>query len=106
MQKQPFAPHYGSGQAITPGVASAAVAIDTHAKNVAVANSGTTWFFVRVGVGNPGPGAGVTAVLNQDMPIPPGKCITLTKADGYDTLAFIGAAAGSGFVISGEGFMF
>lgn len=105
MQKQPFAPHYGSGQAIAPGAASAAVAVDPHAKNVAVANSGTTWFFVRIGVGTT-PGVGVTAVLNTDMPIPPGHCVTLTKADGLDTLAYIGTAGASGFVISGEGFMF
>lgn len=106
MQKQPFSPHYGSGVALAVGVASSAYALDPKAKNVVVANTGTAVFYVRVGTGT-SPGAGITAILNTDMPIMPGHAVSLTKADGQDTLAAIAlAAGGTGNAICGEGFMY
>lgn len=106
MQKQPFSPHYGSGVALIVGTASTAYAIDVHNKNVVVANTGTAVFFVRVGTGTT-PGVGITAVAGADFPVMPGHAVSLTKADGQDTIAAVAAAAGgTGYAISGEGFMF
>lgn len=103
MQKQPFSPHYGSGFALTATTTSTAFTgqLRPVAKNVVIVNTGTAVFFVRIGTG------AQTAVLNADFPVMPGKTVSLTKADGQDSISTIAAAAGgTGFVICGEGFEF
>ncbi|QRF55311.1 hypothetical protein [Variovorax paradoxus] len=98
--RQPFSPAYGTGQAVAPGAASAAVPINASNNQVRIVNTGAAIAFVRTFSQAAQAGAVATAA---DMPIPPNMAVTITKDISHDRLAFISAAGTTLQVITGEG---
>lgn len=97
---QAFAPAFGSGLLLSPGVASAATAFPNNANAVELTNIGTTRVSVSFGETN-----AVTASLNADYTILPGMKIVVTKARASQFIAHISSAAGGSLhIIPGEGF--
>lgn len=98
---QPFAPDYGKGVTVSPGVASAVQSFPNNANAVELTNLSTTVrCSVRFGETN-----ALTADLSADYTILPGMKCVITKQRGYQFFAFIGSAAGGSLhVIPGEGF--
>jgi hypothetical protein len=97
---QPFAPDYGKGVIVSPGVASAVQAFPNNASAVEITNLSAVRCSIRFGETN-----AVVALLNADYTILPGQTKTITKQRGYQFFAHVAAAAGGSLqVIPGEGF--
>lgn len=96
--KQPFNPAYGSTLTVTPGAASANVAIDTRreSKNLRILNTGANIAYVRVG-------SGAQTATAADFPIAPGQASTITKDQDHDNLAHISPAGTTLVITRGEG---
>lgn len=93
-----FNPGYGSGQIVSPDVASAAVAIGSGQKTLCITSLNAVQCYVRVGA------SGVTA-STADYPIPAGGQVTITKNQDADYVAFIAPAGGGSLhIMTGEGF--
>lgn len=99
--KQPFSPHYGSNQVVTPAAASATIDINGSDKQVRVFNSGAAVGHFRVfsSVALPAGSAATTA----DFCVGPGMVSVVTKADGQDKLSHISATGTTFHVMTGEG---
>ena len=97
---QAFAPAYGQGVTVSPGVASAVQALPNNSSAVELTNlSSTISCSVRFGET-----AALTATLGGDYVLLPGMKSVITKQRGYQFFAYIGSgAAGSLHVIPGEG---
>lgn len=97
---QAFAPAYGQGVTVAPGVASAVQALPNNSSAVELTNlSSTISCSVRFGET-----ATLTATLGGDYLVLPGMKCVITKQRGYQFFAYIGSgAAGSLHVIPGEG---
>lgn len=98
---QRFMPTYGSGQALAPAAASAAVPINAQNKQVRVVNTGAAIAFVRTYSSLTVPEPAATAA---DLPIPAGASVTFSKDETHDRLAHISATGTTLQVITGEGF--
>jgi hypothetical protein len=97
---QAFAPDYGKGVTVAPGVASAVQAFPNNASAVELTNLSST---IRCSV-RFGETAALTADLSADYTVMPGMKCVITKQRGYEFFAYIGSgAAGSLQVIPGEG---
>jgi len=93
-----FAPHYKTGQVVTPGAAAATISINQDDKSVLLTNSGAGLCYVLVSN---------DATLNAtdaDCPILPGSQITISKAETQMFLSHISAAGTTLHVMTGEGF--
>ena len=93
-----FAPRFGAGLTVAPGVASAASLIGLNNKNVRLTNlSATVVVYVRTG------NSGLTATT-ADFPLLGNSSITISKPDDHDYIAYIAPAGGGSLhVIVGEG---
>lgn len=92
-----FNPRRGANQVVTPGAASASIAIDAQAKAVRLVNSGAANIcHVRIG-------AGAQTATTADLPVLPGESIIVSKGDGENTLAYISAVGTTLHVQTGEG---
>ena len=97
---QPFAPDYGKGLTVVPGVASAVQAFPNNASAVELTNLSST---IRCSI-RFGETSALTADLSADYTLLPGMKCVVTKQRGYQFFAYIGSgAAGSLHVIPGEG---
>ncbi len=96
---QAFAPAFGNGLLLSPGVASATTAFPNNSNAVELTNLGATRVSVAFGNTN-----AVTASLNADYTIMPGMKIVVTKNRDYEFVAHISSAAGGSLhIIPGEG---
>lgn len=97
MQKQPFAPHFGTNRVLTPAATSASIPISTEDKNVYLLNTGPNICYVRIGTG-------AQTATTADFPVPVNEPMVLSKGQGDDTLAHISATGTTLNVMTGEGF--
>lgn len=97
---QAFAPDYGKGVHVFPGVASAVEAFPNNSSAVELTNlSATISCSIRFGET-----AALTATFAGDYLVLPGMKTIITKQRGYQFFAYIGSgAAGSLHVMPGEG---
>lgn len=91
-----FAPSYGKGVTVTPGVASATTTVGVGSKSLTLTNVGSNICYVRVG------SSGITA-STADYPVLAGTQVSISKAQDHDTLAHISAAGTTLHIIPGEG---
>jgi hypothetical protein len=97
---QAFAPAFGNGLLLSPGVASTTTAFPNNSNAVELTNLGATRVSVSFGDTN-----AVTASLNADYTILPGMKIVVTKNRAHQFIAHISSAAGGSLhIIPGEGF--
>lgn len=92
----PFNPQRGANQVVTPGAASASVAINAVSKSVRLVNSGANICHVRIGTG-------AQTATTADLPIRAGSEVIVNKGDGENTLAHISAAGTTLHIQTGEG---
>jgi len=97
MDMQPFAPHYGVGQVVTPAAAAAdAAPLNADDQVVVVTNLGTNIAYVRIAASGPATVA--------DYPVPPnGGQVPLKKGIGETRLSHISAAGSTLHIITGNG---
>ena len=91
-----FAPSYGKGVTVTPGVASATTTVGEGSKSLTLTNTGSNICYVRVG------SSGITA-STADYPVLAGTQVSISKAQDHTTLAHISADGTTLHVIPGEG---
>jgi hypothetical protein len=93
-----FAPAYGSGVTVAPGVASASSTLAVASEGVVITNLSTTvTSYVRVG-------EGAQVATTADYPVLPGTQVSLSKARGERTVAYIAPAGGGSIhIIPGRG---
>ena len=97
---QPFAPDYGKGLTVVPGVASAVQALPNNSSAVELTNLSST---IRCSI-RFGETSALTADLSADYTLLPGMKCVITKQRGYQFFAHIGSGAGGSLhVIPGEG---
>lgn len=94
--RAPFQGQRGANQVLTPGAASANVAIDATAKSVRLVNSGANICHVRIG-------NGAQTATTADTPIRAGSDVVLSKGDGENNIGHISAAGTTLHVQTGEG---
>ena len=98
---QPFAPHYGTTQALTGTGTSQDATISKSNKSLRIVNTAAAAVvaYVRAynSVNSPG-----TVATTADYPIPGGMVTIIGKPQGFDRLAYIGNTA-SLFVTEGDG---
>lgn len=93
---QAFTPAYGSGQALTAGVASLQTSIPKNNTSVRIINAGANIAYVKLGTGT------VTAT-SSDLAVISGQTIVITKSVDHDVLAYISALGATLHIIAGEG---
>lgn len=98
--KQPFYPHYGANQVVTPAAASATVTISADDKQVRVVNSGSGLGYFRTFSSL----SGALTATTADCPVRAGSDLVVTKDPSHDRLAHISAAGTTFNVMTGEGF--
>lgn len=94
--REPFAPHYGTGQALTATSSSASTTIGKGDKTVKILNTGTGLAFFRIGVGT-------QVATSADCPIVAGTLTYVSKAQDDDTIGYISSAGSTLQIITGEG---
>lgn len=97
---QPFCPHYGTGQTVSPGAASAAINLTANDPCVRIINTGTNIAYIRTysSLDN-----AINVATTADLPIPAGMSTTITKGIQHDRLAHISAAGTTLSIITGDG---
>ncbi len=98
---QPFSPHYGSNQVVTPAAASATITISGSDKNVRVTNTGANKGYFRTFSITDTPAGSAATVA--DCCVAAGMSTVITKPDGHDRLSHISAAGTTFEIITGEG---
>jgi hypothetical protein len=98
---QPFSPHYGTNQVVTPAAGSATIIIDGQDKQVRVVNTGAAKGYFRVFSITAIPGGSAATVA--DCCVASGGTAIVTKAEGQDRLSHISAAGTTFEVMTGEG---
>lgn len=98
---QPFSPHYGSNQVVTPAAASATITIEGNDKQVRVVNSGAAKGYFRTFSITDTPGGSAATVA--DCCVAAGMSTTITKPSGHDRLSHISATGTTFEVMTGEG---
>lgn len=95
---EPFAPAYGKGFTVSPGVASASTAIPAETQSLCITSRNSVECYIRVG------NSTVTATT-ADYLVPPNGQVSISKFRDYDTIAYIAPAGGGSLhIIPGEGF--
>jgi len=99
MIRETFAPHYGSGQTVTPTTTSASVQLGLGDKTIVLTNlSSSVVAYVRTGV------SGVVATA-ADYPVPALAQVSISKPQDDTHIAFVTSALSSSLhIMSGEGF--
>lgn len=93
-----FAPAFGQGQTVAPGVASASVVCGLNSRNLCLTNLGTFVCYVRASLG------ASTATI-ADYPVSPGSQVSITKSQGSDIVSFISPGGTTSLhIIPGDGF--
>lgn len=100
--RQPFFPHYGQNQVVTPGAASASAVINADDKQLRVVNTGAAKGYFRTynSVGGTLPQNATVA----DCPVAAGAELIVTTGPQHDAIAYISAAGTTFEVMTGEGF--
>lgn len=98
--KQPFYPHYGANQVVTPAAASVTITISADDKQVRVVNSGSGLGYFRTFSSL----SGALEATTADCPVRAGSDLVVTKDPSHDRLAHISAAGTTFNVMTGEGF--
>jgi hypothetical protein len=98
--KQPFYPHFGTNQVITPAAASASATIDRNNKQLRVLNSGANIGYFRTYNSEGGSQSATTA----DYPVAPNQASVVSIGPFHDSIAYISAAGTTFNVMTGEGF--
>ena len=96
--KSPFMPERGANQVVTPGAASATVAVKPDAKSVRFVNSGANICYVRMGTST-----SAATATTADTPVLPNSALILQKQMGDDTVAHISASGTTLNIQTGEG---
>lgn len=100
----PFSPHFGSGQTLTAGAASANVGIGSSSRQVRVMNTGSNIAYVRtynsLAAGDVASAGVATAA---DFAVPPNVVSIITKGENHDRLAHISALGTTLNVMVGNG---
>ncbi len=99
--RQPFYPHFGQNQVVTPAAASASSAIAVNDKQVRVCNSGANIGFFRTY--NSLGGTATQSATTADCPVLAGGTLVATKGADHDAVAYISAAGTTFQVMTGEG---
>jgi hypothetical protein len=99
MIKETFAPHYGSGQTVTPSTSSGSVALGFGDKTIVLTNlSSSVVAYVRTGVSG-------LAATTADYPVPASAQVSISKPQDDTHIAYItSSGSGSLHIMSGEGF--
>ncbi len=98
---QPFSPHYGSGQVVTPAAGSGAITIDGNDRQVRVVNTGAAKGYFRTFSITDIPGG--SAATTADCCVASGGTAIVTKPQGHDRLSHISATGTTFEVMTGEG---
>jgi hypothetical protein len=101
MNKQPFAPKYGSNQVVSAGAAALIISIDADNKQIQVVNTGSNKGYVQTysSLTTPAPEATVA-----DCPVAAAGRVVLTKPMDHDRLSYISASGTTLEIMTGEGF--
>jgi hypothetical protein len=93
-----FAPIYGTGVVVAPGVASAFSTLPIESQGVVITNLSTTvTSYVRIGTGT-------QVATTADYPVLPSTQVSLSKALKDQTVAYIAPAGGGSIhIIAGRG---
>jgi len=98
MENLTFAPAYGSGVTVAPGVASAEQVIGAGRKTLMLTNLGSVTCYVRVGFTS-------VAATVADCPILAGSQVTISKSEDASKVSFVTAAGATSLhIMEGEGF--
>lgn len=93
-----FAPSYGKGITVAPGVASAQSTIGLGSKTISFTNLSAVLTYVRISKGD-------STATTADYPILPNAQRWISKDQDADTVSYIApAGAGSLHIMPGEGF--
>jgi len=98
--KQPFAPHYGSNQALAAGSPATAASISHQAKQMRVVNTGANIGFFRTYDTSAGTAPQASAA---DYPVPSGTGAIVSKI-GHNAISVFSPAGTTLQVMTGEGF--
>jgi hypothetical protein len=94
-----FAPAYGRGFAVAPGVATGSSSIPVNTQTLCITSRNSVECFVRVGKG-----VGLAATT-ADYLVPPNGQVSISKFLDYDRIAYIAPAGGGSLhIMPGEGF--
>lgn len=92
-----FQPNYGSGVTVAPTASSASSSLGNGSENVTLTNLGSVTVYVRIGVGT-------QTATTADYPVLAGTQVSLSKARGDTTVAYVTASGtGSLHIIAGRG---
>src|SRR5690348_9439417 len=97
--KQPFSPHYGTNQLLSPAAGALIANLDPNDKNVRLVNTGTNPAYIRIYSSTGTAEVATTA----DFLISGGGTATITKAMGQDRMSYISALGTTMQCITGEG---
>ncbi len=93
-----FAPAYGRGFTVSPGVASASSDIPVNTTSLCITSRNSVECYIRVGTGT-------IAATTADYLVPPNGQVSISKNRDYDKIAYIAPAGGGSLhIIPGEGF--
>lgn len=98
--KQPFSPHYGTNQLLSPAAGALVANLDPNDKSVRLVNTGTNPCYIRIYSSTGTAEVATTA----DYYVPGGALSTITKAMGQDRMSYISALGTTLQVMTGEGF--
>ncbi len=92
-----FQPNYGSGVTVAPTASSASSSLGNGSENVTLTNLGSVTVYVRIGIG-------AQTATAADYPVLAGTQVSLSKARGDTTVAYVTASGtGSLHIIAGRG---
>lgn len=101
MLVNPFNPHFGTNQNISPAAGAASITIDAKDQCVRLVNTGpTNPCHVKIGTSAQ---ISASAATTSDLIIRPNSEIIVYKGDGQDTLSHISAAGTTLSVMTGNG---
>jgi len=93
-----FAPAYGQGFSVTPGVASGSSDLPAGTTSVCITSRNSVECFIRIGVDT-------VAATTADYLVPPNGQVSISKNRDYNKIAYIAPAGGGSLhIIPGEGF--
>lgn len=92
-----FAPAFGQGQTVAPGVATASAIIGAGSRSLCLTNLGTFTCYVRSTLG-------ASSATIADYPVLPGTQVSITKSQAADTVSYISPGGASSLhIIPGDG---
>jgi hypothetical protein len=93
-----FAPAYGRGFTVSPGVNSGRTNILVNTTSLCITSRNSVECYIRIGTG-------AIAATTADYLVPPNGQVSISKNRDYDTIAYIAPAGGGSLhIIPGEGF--